>query len=292
MSYWKINNTVLPDFVYAKSVIDYYAKSFSFAVKLLPEEKKWATYAVYAFCRYTDNIIDNPRQRSEFEISTEISSLENELKLAQKYNESEHPAISAFAISAKEFNIPYKYAFELIEGVKMDTYKTKYETFDELYVFAYRVASVVGLMMSYILGFKNEETLKYAEKLGVAMQLTNILRDIKEDKTRGRIYIPLEDIERFGVSIQDFMSERFTDRFKDLMKFQVDRTLEFYKDSEKGIPMLNKDSRFTIYAASKIYGQILDKLQKLDYNPFLGRVYVPKYQKLSALLSEYFKRKL
>jgi phytoene synthase len=291
IEYWKINDRIIPDFEYSKSVIDYYARSFSFAARLLPEEKRWATYAVYAFCRYTDNIIDNPRNRTIDELDNEVEMLKHELLLAKKYGESEHPAISAFAISANLFDIPYDYAFDLIKGVKMDTYKVRYETFDDLYLFAYRVAAVVGLMMTHILGFKKKETLKYAEELGIAMQLTNILRDIQEDKNRGRIYIPKEDMVRFGVSENDFITEKFTENFKNLMEFEVNRTREYYKNAEKGIKDLDKDSRFSIYAAARIYGDILPKIEKVGFNPFHGRVYVPTLNKFTALLSEYFKRK-
>ncbi len=289
--YWKINERILPDFVYSKSVIDFYARSFSFAAKLLPEEKRWATYAVYAFCRYTDNIIDNPRKRTPEELDNEIEILKEELLLAKKYGESEHPAISAFAISAGLFDIPYDYAFDLIKGVKMDTYKDRYETFDDLYLFAYRVASVVGLMMTHILGFKNQETLKYAEELGIAMQLTNILRDVQEDKNRGRIYIPKEDMEKFGITEKDFITENYTDNFRQLMEFEVQRTRDYYNNARKGIEDLDKDSKFSIYAAARIYGDILLKLEKVNYNPFLGRVYVPTAKKFTALMSEYLKRK-
>lgn len=292
MSYWKKNNNILPEFLYAKSVIDYHAKSFSFASRFLPEDKKWATYAVYAFCRYTDNIIDNPRDRSEEELLEEIDELETELRLSEKYGESEHPAISAFVISSKEFNIPYKYAYDLIKGVKMDMYISSYETFDDLYVFCYRVASVVGLMMTYVLGFKGEDTLEYAEKLGIAMQLTNILRDIQEDKNSGRIYLPKEDLDKFGVSEIDINTENFNDNFRELMIFQIERANKYYMEAEPGIKKLDKESRFAIYAASRIYSGILPKIKEVDYNPFYGRVFVPSYKKVLALISEYFKRNL
>ena len=289
--YWLIKNDVSPDFAYAKNVIDYYAKSFSFASKFLPENKRWATFAVYAFCRYTDNIVDEPRERPEELIQEEVQCMKKELDNSYKFGESEHPAFSAFIKSAKIFNIPSKYAYDLIKGVQMDTHKSRYRNFSDLYLFCYRVASVVGLMMTHILGFKDEKTLDYAEKMGVAMQLTNILRDVREDAQMGRIYLPQDELEDFGVKEEDIINNNFTPQFKDLIKFQVERAKKYYSDSVPGIKDLDKDSRFAIYAAGKIYGGILTKLEEVDYNPFLGRVYVPKLEKLMALVTEYFKRK-
>jgi phytoene synthase len=279
-------------FILSNSIIKQHAKSFYFASKFLPKRKKWATFAVYGFCRYADNIIDNPRERTKEELINELDVLRNELELAYKYGESEHPILRSFIVAAKEYNIPSKYAFDLIDGVQMDSEFIRYNTFEELYEFCYKVASVVGLMMTYILGFKEEKTLDYAEKLGIGMQLTNILRDIKEDKEMDRIYIPLEDLEKFGLTEWDIINEKFSDNFKNMMKFQVDRAASYYHDADIGISMLDKESRFAIYSASKIYGSILLKIKERNYNPFKGRVFVPKSEKLKILSQEYIKRKL
>lgn len=281
-----------PAFLLALSIIKEHAKSFYFAAKFLPLEKRWATFAVYAFCRYADNIVDNPRQRTNTELINELNCLRNELISAYKYGESEHPILKSYISAATEYGIPYEYANDLIDGVQMDLEFSGYNSFDELYEFCYKVASVVGLMMTYILGFKDKETLKYAEMLGAGMQLTNILRDIKEDKNMGRIYLPKDELKEFGLSEDDVRQERFTPKFREFMKFQVQRAEKYYVDAEIGISQLNKESQFAIYAASRIYGGILNKIKENDYNPFAGRVFVPTSKKLKILSEEYFKRKL
>lgn len=289
--YWMKSDTQ-PAFKYSKAVIEHHAKSFSIAAKFLPEKKRWATYAVYAFCRYADNIMDKPRERMIEEISDELDMLQDEIYKAYEYGESEHPSVCAFIAAANEYKIPIEYAIDLIKGVMMDKNLKRYDDFDQLYLFCYRVAAVVGLMMTYVLGFSKEETLVYAEKLGIAMQLTNILRDVGEDADMGRIYLPQDEMERFGVSDDDILNKRFTKNVKALIKFQVDRARNYYREAEPGIPQLDRDAQFAIYAASRIYGGILNKLVERDYNPFLGRVFVPKSQKVQILLSEFFKRKL
>lgn len=289
--YWQ-QNDYYPSFVYSKEVISHFAKSFSFASKLLPLHRRWATYSVYSFCRYADNIIDNPRKRTKQELLNEINHLREELQLAYKYGESEHPALKSFIVAAKIYNIPLKYPMELLDGVEMDLNFSHYENFDELYLFCYRVAAVVGLMMTFVLGFKDDKALLYAEKMGIAMQLTNILRDIKEDKNQNRIYLPIEELNKYNVTKNDFYKENFNSNFKSLMEFQVNRAFRYYLESIDGIKLLEHESRFSIYAAGKIYAGILKKLEERGYNPFLGRVFVPKSEKIFILISEFFKRNI
>jgi len=287
-NYWKYDDNY-PAFLHAKAIIEFHAKSFAVASKLLPEHKRWGTWGVYSFCRYADNIVDKFRERSIEDRISEILRLKTELDLAYHYGESEHPVLKAFIATVIQFNIPISLAHELIEGVLMDTSFKEYETFDELYVFCYRVASVVGLMMTYVLGFENENTLVYAEKMGIAMQLTNILRDIDEDASNNRIYLPLEDLNNFGVSPEQFNERRFDSNFQELMKFQVQRARNYYEEAIPGIRQLSKDTQFSIVSAARIYGGILNKIEQNDFNPFLGRVYLSKSQKLFILLSERLK---
>ena len=285
-NYWE-SGDLFPAFQYSQSIIEHHAKSFSFASKFLPDYRRWGTFAVYNFCRYADNIIDNPRNRTNTELITELNELRRELDAAYKYGESEHPALKAFIATSVNFDIPKVYADDLLNGVEMDLTISRYNTFDELYVFCYRVASTVGLMTTYVLGFEGgQKTLDYAENLGIAMQLTNILRDIADDFKLGRIYIPQEDIENFNVNIEDIRNHIFTPELRNMMVFQVDRALNYYNNSQPGIKLLEKDSRFAIQSASKIYGEILKKIVENDYNPFLGRVFVPHSRKIQILFSE------
>ncbi|MFP4527640.1 MAG: phytoene/squalene synthase family protein [Candidatus Kapaibacterium sp.] len=281
-----------PYFEFSRAITRYYAKSFYFSAQFLPRDVRWATYAVYGFCRHADNIVDNPRLRTQSQIIAELDSLCDELRIAWQTGESENPALFSFVRVGRSVDMPIEYPLDLIEGVRMDLTKSRYNNFDELYIFCYRVASVVGLMMTYVLGFRDERALEYAEKMGIAMQLTNILRDIEEDMQMGRIYIPINELQQFGISPEDIINKNFSDNFKELMQFQIRRARDYYQKARPGVRMLDRSSRFAIYAASSIYGKILDKIEENGCNPFLGRAFVPKSEKISILFRELIKSKL
>ncbi|MBN1153603.1 phytoene/squalene synthase family protein [candidate division KSB1 bacterium] len=285
MKFWT-DPLLKPAFLHARLSSKYYSKSFYISTMVLPPERRWATFALYGFCRFADNLIDNPRERSNDELIAEIDHLIRELGIAYRSGESEHPIIRSFIVVAKKFNIPIEYPVDLLNGVKMDIKINRYQTFDDLYVFCYRVAGVVGLMMTYVLGYKNPQAFVYAEKLGIAMQLTNILRDIQEDKNVDRIYIPLEELNRFNLTEQDILNETVNDNLRDLIKFHIEQANQYYHEAAIGIPMLYYDSQIAIKAASKIYSGILKKIEQNDYNPFLGRVYVPQSKKFNIIFRE------
>ena len=159
-------------------------------------------------------------------------------------------------------------------------------------LFCYRVASTVGLMMTHVLGYKTEEAFQYAKDLGMAMQLTNILRDVKEDAGLGRIYLPQEDLRRFGVAESDIMFERLTDNLQRLMKHMVGKAHAYFESAQPGIHLLRRESQYAIYAASRIYRGILHKIAETGYNPFPERAYVSKNRKLAILLSEFIMTRL
>ena len=291
MNFWEQPNYKVA-FEHVKLLTAHWSKSFYFSARFLPKEKRWATYALYGFCRFADNLIDNPRTRPKQQLISEVACFRRELKLAYRWGESEHPILKPFILVAKKYGIPIEYPLDLLKGVQMDIEAIRYKTFEELYVFCYRVASVVGLMMTHIMGYKDENAFKYAEKLGVAMQLTNILRDVKEDKKMGRIYLPVEELQQFGVTEDDVINENFNDQFRQLMKFQVERAHDYYLEANHGIPMLNTDSQFAIYSSSKIYQGILRKIEARNYNPFLGRVYVPLGKKFRILMKEVIRTRI
>jgi phytoene synthase len=291
LQFW-LENSNRAAFEHARRLTAHYSKSFYVSARLLPAEKRWATYAVYGFCRYADNLIDKQRNRQAAEILREVDFLADELATAYRTGESEHPIIRPFIVVAQRYSIPLQYPLDLLVGVQMDVQNTRYQTFDDLYVFCYRVAAVVGLMMTHVVGYTNDEAFTYAEKLGIAMQLTNILRDIKEDKEMGRIYLPREELDRFGCRERDIIEERMTPPLRELMKFQVSRAHSYYDAARQGIPMLQPDAQFAIYSASRIYRGILKRLEARDYNPFLGRVFVPPHRKLGILLQEVIRTKI
>lgn len=291
MKYWKTaqNKTV---FEYARKQTKYYSKSFYFSARLLPEQKRWATYALYGFCRYADNLVDNPRNRSKEELLDELDFLQREIKYAYRTGDSEHPVLKPFILVAKKYSIPSEYPLDLLKGMAMDLTEKRYQTFNELYLFCYRAAGVVGLMMTHVLGFRSEKTFQYAEKLGIAMQLTNILRDVQEDKEMGRIYLPLNEIRQFGLSEEDILDEKYHSRLNDFMKFQTSRAQKYYDEAHKGIALLEKNAQFAIYASAKIYNGILHKIEGRNFNPFSGRVYVSQKKKVGILLQEIVRTRL
>lgn len=291
MKYWQ-NPDFYPAFEHVRLLTASYSKSFYFSARLLPEARRWGTFALYGFCRYADNLIDNPRQRSTAELISEIGCFARELDLAYRNGESEHPIIKPFILVAQTFGIPKEYPFDLLKGVQMDLEINRYRTFADLYVFCYRVASVVGLMMTHVMGYQDESAFPYAEKLGIAMQLTNILRDVKEDKNMGRIYLPLAEISQYGLTEADFFQENWSDAMREFIKFQVQRAHDYYDQADAGIALLRPESQYAIYSASKIYQGILGKIEARNYNPFLGRVFVPFRKKLVILLGEVLRTRL
>ncbi|MCF7805404.1 MAG: phytoene/squalene synthase family protein [Candidatus Marinimicrobia bacterium] len=289
--YWKSGENRVA-FEHARDLTAHHSKSFYLSTRLLPEEKQWATFGLYGFCRYADNLIDNPRDRSADELIREVDYLHEELSIAYRTGESEHPILRPFIAVAKRYGIPEKYPRDLLLGVRMDLEIDRYKTFDELYLFAYRVAGVVGLMMTSVLGYKDEAAFEYAEKLGIAMQLTNILRDVREDAERGRIYLPQDELKQFGVSGQAILRGEMSPEFRELMQFQVDRAHRYYREANPGINMLATNAQFAIHSASKIYRGILRKIEAQNYDPFQGRVFVPQIQKFGILIQEVVRTKV
>ena len=279
-------------YAYNKQILKFYSKSFYLSTLLLPSKKRKEVFALYGFCRFVDNLVDKSRNRSKQELINELNCLAEELKVAYRSGASEHPVFSSFIDIALTHNIPIKYPLDLIKGMLMDVKQYNYQNYDELYLFCYRVAGVVGLMMTHIIGYEDEKAFKYASKLGIAMQLTNILRDVQEDKNNGRIYLPTDERKRFNVKESDLYDENMSLNLKELMKFSADRAHKYYEEAMPGIDMLKKDCQFAIYSAADIYRYILNEIRINDYNPFKGRCYVTQSKKMQIIFSNYFKIKL
>lgn len=277
---------------YCEAITKLHAKSFYFAAKFLPKIKQKAVYSIYAFCRRVDDEIDEIGAGDESKAINTVKKWKNELqKLYENTTNNEQRTTNneqnliflAWSDLLKTYKIPQNLPLDLIKGVLMDTHIKRYETFEELYVYCYRVASTVGLMSSEILGYSEKIALEYAEKMGIAMQLTNILRDVKEDALMGRIYLPLEDLRKFNISEKQILANEFNENFRELIKFQIERAENYYREGEKGIQLLEKDSRFTVLLASRTYAGILDEIKKMDYNVFLGRAHTTKLQKILSI---------
>lgn len=248
------------------------SKSFFFATRFFPQPLAESAHAVYWFCRHTDDLVDEAPSLAAGHI--QLEQWASEVECALRAGESSHPILTLFLDAVHRHCIPHEYPLELIEGMRMDLRRTRYRTFEELRVFCYRVASVVGLMMSHVIGFR-APALTHAIDLGIAMQLTNILRDVGEDLRMGRIYLPEEDLDRFSYSASDLKAQRNDAAFRQLMQFQIGRARTFYEQAMPGIAMLNPEGRFAVRIAADVYRQILCRIEDTGYDVFERRAVVP-----------------
>lgn len=255
-----------------------HSRTFYLASALLPREKRLAARALYAFCRVSDDIVDRSLHDGRLD----------ELNAWRVRALSSHPSDSdlvalAWADTRARFGIPLRYAEQLLDGVAADLTRNRYQTFEELAAYAYGVASTVGLMAMHIIGFRGPEAVRYAVKLGVALQLTNILRDVGEDWRNGRLYLPQEDLERFGLTEADIAAGKVTPTWRKFMRFQIGRVRRLYAESWPGIAMLDADGRFAIAAAADLYEAILDDIEAHDYDVFTRRAHLSAWGKLRRL---------
>jgi phytoene synthase len=264
------------------------SKSFYFATRFFPPHLAQAAYGVYWFCRSTDDIVDEnpdlPAARRELEAWRE------QLVAVMNGQTVDSPVLMLFEHTRRQTGFPEQYPLELIEGMRMDLERARYANFDELRLFCYRVASVVGLMMSHVIGFRGD-ALTYAEDLGIAMQLTNILRDLGEDADRGRIYLPADELARFAYTEDDLLARRRGPAFDALMRFQIDRARGYYERSFPGIPLLKPEGCFAVEIAAKVYRDILGRIEKMDYNVYARRAVVPTWKKYAITAGALARRK-
>lgn len=254
-----------------------HSRSFYMASALLPVEKRRAVRALYAFCRITDDVVDAPKGSPEIELAQWRSRA-----MASSPPPTDLVAL-AWADTRARYAIPSHYAEQLINGVARDMFQNRYNTFDELATYAYGVASTVGLMSMYITGFSGSAAIPYAVKLGVALQVTNILRDVAEDWRNGRVYLPQEELWSFGLTEEDLASGVVTDRWREFMRFQIIRNRQLYEESWPGIGLLHADGRLAIGAAAGLYRGILRDIERHDYDVFSRRAYVSTSGKLRRL---------
>jgi len=273
--------------IYQNIDIDSNKTNFLYSVLMLPDEKKSALRTVYSFCRKTDDIVDDNKFSKEVKYEN-LLNWKNELQNAFNGG-SKIDLLNNLNVVVEKFKIPYEPFFDLIKGMELDLKKNRYLNFDELLQYCYYVASTVGLICIEILKYNFEETKEYAKNLGIALQLTNILRDIKKDITDERIYIPVEDLIRFNYTEQDLIQNKFNDSFIALMKFQVSRNKTYYEKAEK---FLNNEDKKRLYMAmiiQKTYYKILGKIEKINYNIFNKKVKVSKLRRIFIAFSLYLR---
>jgi phytoene synthase len=272
--------------------------NFYLSFQLLPREKSDALCVIYAFMRHCDDLVDNAPDPDV--ARRQLNRLREQLgqRLDATAAEDGGPDFwMALAQTARRYHIPARHFHEVVNGCELDLTTARYETFEQLYRYCYGVASAVGLVCLRVFGFSDDAALKPAESLGIAFQLTNILRDIKEDAQRGRIYLPLEDLRQFEVTEQEILDGQWSQRFEQLVHFEAGRAEGFYTRAQPLLQLVDRDSRNALAAMQKAYHGILRKIQRPGFNVFERRARLAASEKLSilaqaklgALLAEHLK---
>ena len=260
-----------------------HSRTFYLASSLLPNGKRAAIRALYAFCRVSDDLVDRMDH-------TDDKDLERWRAISLGFSSVTHdPVVLAWSDARKKFRIPWLYADQLLDGVSKDLRRVRYTTFDELAAYCYGVACTVGLMSMHIVGFSGPEAIPYAIRLGVALQLTNILRDIGEDWRVGRFYLPQEELEAFHLTEDDLARGVVDERWRSFMRAQISRNRQLYHQALPGVALLHPEGRFSIQAAAELYQAILDDIEAHDFDVFQRRASVSPLGKLRRLPGIWFR---
>jgi len=264
--------------------------SFYYAFNLLPADKRDAMNDIYAFCRYTDDIVDNGNEPDEVKYE-KLRKWRVELERAITFK-SNLPLLNKVSKSIQKYNIPLEPFYELIRGMEMDLQNKRYFTFNDLQTYCYRVASTVGLMCIEIFGYKHPSIKNYAVNLGMALQLTNILRDVKTDAANGRIYLPKEDMDHFNYSEQELINNVYNDNFVLLMRYEASKARKYFEEADKHLRFDDKPAMFAARAMQHIYSRLLSKLEAENFNVFEKNIKVSKIDKTFFALGVWAKYKL
>jgi phytoene synthase len=268
--------TLAQDYARCAAITRRASSNFYYAFMLLSAERRQALYAVYAFCRFVDDIADD----AGITDAAAMLALWRE-ELRNVYAGTPTRAIArALAENVHRFNIPRRYFEEVIDGVEMDLSRTRYQTFAELERYCYRVASAVGLICIEIFGYANPSAHRYAERLGLAFQLTNITRDVSEDAARGRIYLPIEDLARFQVMEHEILRGLYSSRFRRLMEFECDRARGIYLEAEQALASEDRASLLSAEAMRSIYAALLERIARTEFRVLDHRVRLSTPRKL------------
>jgi len=274
------------------------AKNFYYGFLVLPARKRNALCAVYAFMRRADDISDDPSipadQRRE-----KLAAWIEGLRRVVDGERTDDPVFMALADAQKTFNIPLDLLEKLVQGTAMDLptqpacgdeTRLHYETFDELYDYCYHVASVVGLVCIRIFGYRDPRAEKLAEQTGVAFQLTNIIRDVKEDSQLGRLYLPYEDLRRFSVDPKALTNGNAAATFRPVLEFEAQRARELYHAADELLPLIDDDSQPALWTLVQIYHRLLDRIAERGYDVFTEKVRLSTAEKLGILAKGFVRR--
>jgi phytoene synthase len=269
------------------------AKNFYYGFLVLPAHKRDAICAVYAFMRRADDISDHPglplQQRRQ-----KLSDWINGLRSVIEGSKTDDPVLMALADSQKRFNIPLELLEKLVQGTTMDVpqagARLQYETFDQLYDYCYHVASVVGLVCIRIFGYRDSRAEKLAERTGVAFQLTNILRDVKEDWSMGRVYLPQDDLRQCGIDVQVLSNGTAATAMRPVLALEAERAREYYRSADELLPLIDEDSQPALWTMVEIYRRLLERIAQRDYDVFSERVRLSTAEKVSVLAKGFIRR--
>ena len=264
---------------YSEAMTKKHSATFHMASALLASEQRQAIRALYAFCRVSDDLVDQPQGEGDSAV-VDVARFERWRQRSLNNNPPQDELVStAWADTRARFNIPRQYAEQLLDGVASDLDVNRYDTFSDLAGYCYGVASTVGLMSMHIVGFKDKSAIPYAVKLGVALQLTNILRDVAEDWENGRLYLPLQELAAFGLTEEDIATQRNDARWKAFMAFQLARARQLYDEAMPGLALLERRGRVAVAAAAELYRAILDDIEAHDYDVFSRRAHISNRKK-------------
>lgn len=267
-----------------------YGTGYYRATLLFPKALKEATWTLYAFVRLPDEMIDTETDKTVS--AQQLAQWTEQWK--RVYQGESVPGVNEILLQTKhvfdQYKIPFEYSEAFLTAMTQDLSQSRYAKYEDLRGYMYGSAAVVGLMMSHVIGF-NDGALSHAVALGEAMQMTNFLRDIREDyDTRGRIYLPQEDLARFGITEQDIATHTVSEKWKELMRFEIARTRALFREGNAGILLLHKDGRRAVTAASRVYEAILDEIEKQQYDVFTRRAKVSPLKKTLLIVQTLWKR--
>ena len=251
--------------------------SFYYSFLFLPLERRRAIMALYAFCREVDDVVDECQDPAL--AATKLAWWRTEVDRVFD-GSPQHPVGLALRDAARKFDLPREQLLEIIDGMEMDLHQTRYLDFKGLSLYCYRVASVVGLLAAAIFGYSDRQTQKYAHDLGMAFQLTNIIRDVGEDARRGRIYLPIDELKQFNVPAADILNARYSDNFRALMAFQAERAERYYAQAFAQLPAADRRNQRPGLIMAAIYRTLLDEIRRDDFQVLHQRISLPPLRKL------------
>ena len=272
-------------FAYCRALTRRRAKNFYYSFVLLPKAEHDAICAIYAFMRYCDDLSDEPGASR-----AKIEKWQGDLRAGLRGEYGDHPVWPAFHDVVQRYGIPHRYFDEMIDGVSSDLGVRRFQTFHELYGYCYQVASVAGLCVIHIFGFDSPRAPILAEKCGIAFQLTNILRDVREDAGRGRIYFPAEDLERFQVDPEDILAGRRTDALVELLRFEGQRARAYYLESGDLVGLVRRRNRTSLWALIEIYRRLLERIEASGYDVMERRIRLPSWEKAWVVVQAALRR--